>query len=159
MEHLPDYASENENKTEIEELMAKKALLVKACDELSEKIINKQEVFQFSGIEPDAYKRLKEDEAGWAEINGDIPDDALPVDGLLEEFAEHGIKVVLAIDRTGGNVFVVSAKKDSKVVWENNLFPWQLRIVDGMNEDLKNLIKMSQELHDIKLLITGKRIR
>ena len=152
MESLP----EPTNEEALDELVTKRDQIKEAHDGLAEKIIGEQKTYPFPGIDSAVYERMKADEANWPEI-GDVPDDILRADDLIKEFAPNSIKVVwepsrarlitefapnwidvVPVDDVSVNdVFVVPAKEDSQFVFENSLFPWQLQIADGMDEDLK----------------------
>ncbi|MDO8231654.1 MAG: hypothetical protein Q7T37_00400 [bacterium] len=102
---------------------------------LAIEIIESHEVFHFSGLDSDAYAKIKADEE-------ESPGYATPIDELVKRFENEGMKVVLGKNPESGNVFILPLQSDD--IENDSVFPKHLQISEGMNEKLKELILLSK---------------
>ncbi len=98
-------------------------------------------VFPFPGIDATAYAKMKADEE-------DLIGYVTPIDTVLERFRTEGIKIVPGATPETGNVYVVPGKSGETTndTRNDSLVPKQLEIIEGMDEQLKQLILMEKEL-------------
>jgi hypothetical protein len=90
-----------------------------------------QETFPFPGIDPESYAKMKADEE-------EYPGYTTPIDELVESYAKKGITVMLGKNPQSGNVFILPRNSDN--IEMDSISPKQLRIIEGMNEKLRELI-------------------
>ncbi|MEK7539123.1 MAG: hypothetical protein AAB595_00560 [Patescibacteria group bacterium] len=114
----------------------KKAKYIILARELNEV----REGFPFPGINEESYDRLKE-------VAEKYPDYTAPIDEIIERCKAQGIKVVLGKNPNSGNVFIMPFGSDN--IEMDNLFPRHLKIIAEMDEKLKKLILLNQELKSI----------
>lgn len=100
---------------------------------LGKELYESQEVFSFSGIDPEAYSKMKADEE-------EYPGYTTPIDELLESFKDKGVMVMLGKNPESGNVFILPRNSDN--IEMDSISPRQLQISEGMNEKLKELIEL-----------------
>lgn len=101
-------------------------------NKLVKEIIERNEIFPFTGIKKESYDELKR-------IAEEFPDHCIPIDPLLERFRDQGFKVVVSNKHPdSGNVFIIPSQ--SMDIINDNLFPRHLDINNVLNEDLKKLI-------------------
>ncbi len=117
-----------ENKGEKEE---RKRKIIALALELSEN----RETFPFPGISPEAYARIKA-------VDEEFPDQATPIDALVEKFKKEGIKVVLGKNPESGNVYILPAQSDE--IERDSVYPGNLEVNGVTDEKLKELILMSK---------------
>jgi len=127
MNEFPPNKFEDENSREEE----RKREIMALATELSES----QEVFPFPGMNESDYLEAK---AGDLEY----PGYTTPVDELIKRCQNEGMKVVLGEHPESGNVFILPANSDDAA--KDSIYPRQLRINPGMNEKLKELIRLKQ---------------
>lgn len=125
MEGLPNQIEIKKTSEELIETRRRKKIA------LAREIVERGEIFPFSGIDPDVYTRRKEDDE-------ELPGLVCPIDELLKKFKEEGMKVVFGVHPESGNVFIVPAQSED-IEWAS-LFPRQLQIKGEMDDSLKNLI-------------------
>jgi len=113
---------------------------------LAKNLAESGKAFDFPGLDPGSYAKLKAGENALQEPAGIIPADIMPIDDLIERFTSEGIKVVLGTDQESGNVFIVPAKCGDDDIVGNSVFPRHLRVISDMDEDLNNLVAMSKSL-------------
>lgn len=93
------------------------------------------EAFPFSGIDPEAYSKMKANEE-------EYPGYTTPVDVLVKRFENEGMKVALGKNPESGNVYILPV--DSDDIEMDSISPKQLRIYDEMDEKLKELILLTR---------------
>lgn len=122
-----------ETQKEIKE--QKKQEYIALAQELSEA----REGFPFPGINSESYLELKA-------VAEEFPEYSSQIDELAGRFQMQGMKIVLSKDPKSGNVFVLPL--NSEDVEMDNLFPRHLTVAEGMDERLKKLILLNQELQN-----------
>lgn len=105
----------------------RKEKIISLAVELSEN----NEIIPFSGVAPEAYSKMKEDE-------GEFPGYTTPIDDLIERFKNEGMKIVLGKNPQSGNVYVLPA--GSTNIEMDSISPRQLQLTNEMGEKLKELI-------------------
>lgn len=113
-----------------------KNILAKRIQTLAIELHQKQEVFPFTGIDENAYMRIKAAQAIFTE-----PTEygyTTPIDTLIERFKQEGMKVVLGTDPTSGNVYILPS--ESNDIEMDSIFPSQLNPDGVTDEKLKELI-------------------
>lgn len=98
---------------------------------LAKEIVERNEIFPFPGIDPEAYLELKESDEKY-------PGFTTPIDEIVRRCQTEGIKVFLGRNPDDGNVFLSPAQSEDRA--SDCLFPKHLQITEGMDEDLKRLI-------------------
>ena len=91
------------------------------------------ETFLFSGIEPEAYAKMKA-------VDDEFPGYTTPIDDIVERLKNEGMRVVLGKNPESGNVFVLPSQSTN--IEMDSISPSQLQLSDGMNEKLKKLIAL-----------------
>ena len=102
---------------------------------LATKLAENGEHFPFSGLAPEAYSRIKAEEA-------EYPGYTTPIDELVERCKNEGMKVVLGKHPESGNVWILPAHSEDAN--QDAIAPRQLLINETIDERLKNLILMSR---------------
>jgi len=72
---------------------------------LAKELIENQEIFTFSGINQEAYLRMKNEEE-------ELGIYATPIDESITRFEKEGIKVVLGKNPESGNIFILPSQSD-----------------------------------------------
>lgn len=98
---------------------------------LGKELYESREVFSFSGIDPEAYSKMKADEE-------EYPGYTTPMDELQERFKNEGMKVTLGKNPESGNVYILPAQ--STDIEMDSISPKQLEINEEMGEKFKELI-------------------
>jgi hypothetical protein len=98
---------------------------------LAAELFESNEIFSFSGIEPESYSKMKAGEE-------EDPGYTTPIDEIIERFKSEGMKVVLGKNPQSGNVYILPA--ESTNIEMDSISPRQLQINEGMNEKLRKLI-------------------
>jgi hypothetical protein len=98
---------------------------------LAIELAESQEVFSFPGIDPESYAKMKAGEE-------EDPGCTTPIDELVESFGSKGIMVLLGKNPQSGNVFILPRNSDN--IEMDSISPRQLKISEGMNEKLRELI-------------------
>ena len=111
---------------------------------LAREIVERNEVFPFPGINPEAYSELKETDEKY-------PGYSTPIDEIISKCQTEGIKVFFGRNPDDGNVFVAPASTNFV---KDCLFPRHLQITEGMDEGLKQLILKNREKN---LLCSNKK--
>lgn len=102
--------------------------------EIAKELINRHERFSFPGLNEDAYNEIKAAET-------EYPGYSTPIDELLKKFQEQGVKVVFGKHGEAGDIYILPLQSDD--IANDNIFPRQLKIIEGMDEQLVKLIKLS----------------
>jgi len=102
---------------------------------LAKELFESRERFPFPGIDPEAYSRIKADEA-------EFPGYTTPIDELIERFKNEGMKVVLGKYPDSGNVYILPAESDD--IKQDSIFPRQLLVDELANEKIKTLILLNR---------------
>lgn len=102
---------------------------------IASRLVERGERFTFSGVEAAVYAKLKEAEA-------EYPGYGTPIDAQIVRFANEGIKVAFGKHPESGNVYILPM--GSNDIENDAVFPRQLEIVDGMDEDLRQLILLDR---------------
>ena len=103
---------------------------------LATELIESQEHFPFPGIDPEAYSRIRAQEA-------EYPGYTTPIDELVERCKNEGMKVVLGKHPESGNVWILPAHSEDAN--QDAIAPRQLLINETVDEKLKTLILMSRD--------------
>jgi len=90
------------------------------------------ESLPFQGIEEEGYLKLKAE-------SDEFPEYATPIDDLIKRFEIEGIKIVIE----KGRVYVISF--NSSITNNNCIFPRFLKVEDGMDNNLRMLIKAGKQ--------------
>ena len=101
---------------------------------LAMELVEKQETFSFSGIDPEAYLKMKA-------TDEEYPGFTTPIDKLIERFKQEGMKVVLGKYPESGNVFILPA--GSNDIENDSISPHQLDIGGITDDGLKRLISIT----------------
>jgi hypothetical protein len=123
MTEIPSIQFENTDNTreqKVKEILA-----------LATELHESQEVFPFSGIEAEAYAKLKASDE-------EFPGCVTPIDELLERLKSEGIKVSLGVHPESKDVFILPAQ--SSDLRNDSIYPRHLQISETMDERLKKLI-------------------
>lgn len=105
----------------------RKREIVSLATELNEK----NEVFSFPGISPEAYLKRKESDV-------EYPEYSTPTDELIKRFETEGMKVVFGDHPESGNVFALPL--GSNDIMMDSIPLRQLQINETMSEGLRELI-------------------
>lgn len=124
---VPSQEVDNDPEKERQERVAKILGLVEKINESSESL-------PFSGIDPEAYIRIKK-------VDNEFPGYTTPIDEIIERCKKEGIKVVLGKYPESGNVFVLPA--GSNDIEMDSIAPRQLTIGTVENEHLAELIQLT----------------
>ncbi|MDB5258970.1 MAG: hypothetical protein JWO73_178 [Candidatus Taylorbacteria bacterium] len=100
---------------------------------LAKEMFESRETFPFPGILAEKYEKLKSEEV-------QHPGFSTPIDELIERCKSEGIKVAFGVHLETGSVYILPAQSDD--IENDCLFPRQLEVSDGMNENLRMLIKL-----------------
>lgn len=100
---------------------------------LAIELFESNEIFPFSGIDPESYSKMKVGEE-------EDPGYTTPIDEIIERLKNEGMKVVLGKNPQSGNVFVLPAQSSN--IEMDSISPRQLQISEGMNEKLAELIQL-----------------
>lgn len=119
----------NVPKPEVEKAQVK-SKYIEVAKELSEK----REGFAFPGLNQDSYDEIKTAET-------EYPGFSTPVDELIIKLQEQGMKVVFGKHGEAGDIYILPLQSDDLA--NDNIFPRQLKIIEGMDEQLVKLIKLS----------------
>lgn len=104
---------------------------------LAEKLSQNPEPFLFSGIDPDEYERLKEDDQT---VSGYY----IPIDQRIERFQKEGVRVVVGQREGNNEIVVVPALTSTEEIKRYALFPRQLQSTPGMDEQFAELIQLNK---------------
>jgi hypothetical protein len=99
---------------------------------IAERLSGYTEAIPFQGLEAEAYKKLKAE-------SDEFPGFATPIDALITRFQTEGIKIVIE----NGKAFVLPF--NSNDVENDSVFPRFLNIADGMDTNLKTLIRAGKQ--------------
>jgi hypothetical protein len=113
--------------TNLEKESTKKEKIISLAAELFES----NETFAFSGIDPEAYSKMKTSDE-------EYPGYTTPIDEIIEGLKSEGMKVVLGKNPQSGNVYILPS--GSSDIEMDNISPRQLQISDETDEKLKALI-------------------
>lgn len=89
------------------------------------------ETFSFPGIDPGEHSKVKS-------VEEEYPGIGTPIDEIIERMKNEGMKVVMSDHPKSGTVYILPALSNDKE--NDNIFPRQLQISEGMDERLKKLI-------------------
>jgi len=106
--------------------------------------LGEMERMKFPGVDDEAFLKL-EDEAAALEAAGYDLSRITPIKKLAERLADGDMQVFA----TEGVVLIVPAGCKENEIEGNSVFPRHLRIVDGMDEKLKELIKIDREVYSL----------
>ncbi|CAN5742690.1 hypothetical protein BH11PAT2_BH11PAT2_00790 [soil metagenome] len=98
---------------------------------LAESLSQRVEALPFTGIDAEEYAAIKADE-------DKFPGFVTPIDERIRRLQEEGLKISFGKFVKSGNVFVLPANSDD--IENDSIFPRHLKIVDGMDEELRKLI-------------------
>ncbi len=99
---------------------------------IAERLSGYNESLPFQGLEEAGYQKLKAE-------SDEFPEYVIPIDDLIQRFEAEGIKIVVE----KGRVYVVPF--NSTVTNDNCIFPRFLKVTDGMDNNLKTLIKAGKQ--------------
>lgn len=107
---------------------------------LAEELSQNPEGFPFPGLNPDAYAKIKADEARSDPYH---PDRTPSIEARMQHFRNQGMKVVLGKNPQSGDVYILPRGSDD--IEQDALFPKHLDIHDGMDPKLVELIEASKK--------------
>jgi hypothetical protein len=102
---------------------------------LAKELFESNETFPFFGIDLESYLKMKAGEA-------EDPGYTTPIDENIERFKIEGMKVVQGKNPQSGNVYVLPA--GSTDIEMDGIFPRQLKVSEGMDPRLKELILLGR---------------
>ncbi|MGD0328681.1 MAG: hypothetical protein ABSB00_03180 [Minisyncoccia bacterium] len=103
---------------------------------LAKELFESNEIFPFSNIDPESYLKMKASDE-------EYPGLTTPTDEIIERLKNEGMKVVLGKNSQSGNVFILPA--GSTDIEMDSISPKQLRISEGINEKLRELILLVRD--------------
>jgi hypothetical protein len=118
-----------------EKLELERRIKIERTLTLVEKFNRETEVYPFVGIDPEVYKRMKQDDI-------DYPGFTTPIDEILQRLNDEGMKVVTGEGDhlESGNIYVLPASTDDTL--EYGTLVEKLLISDGMDSTLRELIEL-----------------
>ncbi len=102
---------------------------------LAKELFESNETFAFFGIDLESYLKMKAGEA-------EDPGYTTPIDENIERFENEGMKVVQGKNPQSGNVYILPA--GSTDIEMDSISPRQLKVKEGMDPRLKELILLSR---------------
>ena len=114
-----------ENKSDTRDQKVKELLT------LATELRESQETFPFSGIEAEAYAKLKARDE-------EFPGCVTPIDELLERFKNEGMRVALGVYSESEFVFILPVQSGD--LRNDSIYPRHLQVKETMDERLKKLI-------------------
>jgi hypothetical protein len=121
---MPTHSEKGPEPTRIEKIIS-----------LAKELFESGETFPFFGIDLESYLKMKAGEA-------EDPGYTTPVDENIERFKTEGMKVVQGKNPQSGNVYILPT--GSTDIEMDGIFPRQLKIREGMNPKLKELILLGR---------------
>jgi len=102
------------------------------------------EMIKFPGINDESFLKL-EDEAAKLQAEGYDLSRITPIKKLVDKLEHAGMRIFV----TECVVLIVPAGCEEEEIEGNSVFPRHLRIVDGMDEKLKELIKIDRAIYSL----------